>query len=91
MSRFKNVMAFITRKNNGKADIISWTTSPHGLGFSLFPRQRLILKLMAGVEKYERNVVWADDAPVYDEVTDLDRLINSTRRRMVTPKLEIRS
>ena len=71
-------MKFLGRKHERDAGIISWATSPDGLGFNLFPRQRLALKLIAGEEEYERNVIWAEGEPEYDEAADLARLINST-------------
>ena len=78
MKRLKKLLKFLGRKHERDAGIISWATSPDGLGFNLFPRQRLALKLIAGEEEYERNVIWAEGEPEYDEAADLARLINST-------------
>ena len=71
-------MTYLGRRRDGDAGIVSWAASPDGLGFNLFPRQRLALKLIAGEANYERNIAWAQGEAEYDEAADLARLINST-------------
>lgn len=46
--KLRKMMGFLLRGDSLKSDITSWATSQDGLGFPLFPRQRLILKLIAG-------------------------------------------
>jgi len=78
MKRLKKLLTYLGRRRDSDAGIISWATSAEGLGFNLFPRQRLVLKLIGAEEYYERDVAWAQGEPQYDEAADLAYLINST-------------
>jgi hypothetical protein len=77
IGRLRKMMGYISLGRSKNADIVAWATSPGGLNFPLFPRQRLALKLIAAQRFFQRSVHWCDEHPSYDEISDLEKLINS--------------
>ncbi len=81
MNRIRKLLSGITSRTNGSRDIISWTSAPDGLNFSLFPRQQLVLKLISGLTQLDteprRPPAESNQAEPYTESTDLVRLLTA--------------